>query len=136
MGLDGAGCEFVCVRVLTILVLELGLCSPCPRLSVQRSSFVLGSFFPLRPVRTLHPEHHTRGRTYDPLTYDLTCNRPNTQRIVGGIGDETWNPLAPEPTTYHAAHASIQRDYEFEVLVRITVDNRIDIVKYIKSECM
>ncbi|GBL75238.1 hypothetical protein AVEN_194470-1 [Araneus ventricosus] len=27
-----------------------------------------------------------------PLTYDLTCNRPNTRRISSGIRFRTWDP--------------------------------------------
>ncbi|GBM40258.1 hypothetical protein AVEN_201152-1 [Araneus ventricosus] len=30
-------------------------------------------------------------------TYDLSCNRPNTRRIFGGIGFRTWNTPALNP---------------------------------------
>ncbi|GBN70497.1 hypothetical protein AVEN_256454-1 [Araneus ventricosus] len=34
-------------------------------------------------------------------TYDLTCNRPHTQRIFSEIGFRTWNPPAPKPRPNH-----------------------------------
>ncbi|GBM36875.1 hypothetical protein AVEN_82859-1 [Araneus ventricosus] len=33
--------------------------------------------------------------------FDLTCNRPHTRRIFGGIGSRAWNPPAPKPRPYH-----------------------------------
>ncbi|GBL92757.1 hypothetical protein AVEN_213694-1 [Araneus ventricosus] len=34
-------------------------------------------------------------------TYDLSCDRPHTRRIFGGIGFRTRNPPAPKPRPYH-----------------------------------
>ncbi|GBN58700.1 hypothetical protein AVEN_44633-1 [Araneus ventricosus] len=34
-------------------------------------------------------------------TYDLTCNRHHTRRILSGIGFRAWNPPAPKLNPYH-----------------------------------
>ncbi|GBM84549.1 hypothetical protein AVEN_125665-1 [Araneus ventricosus] len=39
-------------------------------------------------------------------TYDLTCNRPHTQRIFSGIGFRAWNHPAPKSRPYHEATAA------------------------------
>ncbi|GBN45271.1 hypothetical protein AVEN_149341-1 [Araneus ventricosus] len=42
-------------------------------------------------------------------TYDLSCDRPHTRRIFGGIGFRTWNPPAPK---LRLGHRGLEELYE------------------------
>ncbi|GBM01250.1 hypothetical protein AVEN_170309-1 [Araneus ventricosus] len=70
-----------------------------------------GGALPAGPLPALHPfwvgrasvgifAPHQREDVL-PLTYDLTCIRPNTRRISSGIGFRGWNHPTLRPTHYH-----------------------------------
>ncbi|GBO37636.1 hypothetical protein AVEN_135388-1 [Araneus ventricosus] len=50
---------------------------------------------------------HTSGRTFDPLLIIQRANRPNTRRIICGIGFETWNPPAWQSLGFTTAESRV-----------------------------
>ncbi|GBN13719.1 hypothetical protein AVEN_126562-1 [Araneus ventricosus] len=57
---------------------------------------------------------HQREDVWPP-TYDLTSNRPNTQRIFSGIKFRTWNPSALRPTPYHLTTVFVENVYAIKL---------------------
>ncbi|GBM26908.1 hypothetical protein AVEN_264757-1 [Araneus ventricosus] len=54
-----------------------------------------------------------------PPTYDLTCNRPNTRLIFGGIGFRAWSPLVPGPGPCRCATAALLLCMQIGLLVHV-----------------
>ncbi|GBL82777.1 hypothetical protein AVEN_106317-1 [Araneus ventricosus] len=47
-----------------------------------------------------------------PPKYDLTCNRPNTERIFSGIGFQTKSPPTPKSRPFHWVTAPSKKNEE------------------------
>ncbi|GBN33999.1 hypothetical protein AVEN_143996-1, partial [Araneus ventricosus] len=59
---------------------------------------------PAPPLQTSAP--HQR-EDVSPPTYDLTCNRPNTQCIYSGIGFRAWTPSDPKADSLSIGHSGL-----------------------------